>query len=470
MLTDVLRNSDRPTRLLAACAGLIFVAGIVVVGNAYPAPVLLSLFLVTAAIVLVRYPFAAAVVALAVIPFHTALLDAVNRSGRMIGSFDKWKDALIVALFVRVIVGRFIAERRLRLSIPDSILLVYVVAYCGLALHSPNLSAGIRGLARDVEGPLLFLAIVLLRPTRRQAWIAIGAIVTAGLIVGGAAIIERLGPRERFLTWYGAKRPVPGGQFYVGANGYRPGSFMDSPLTLAFYCAGIAPFTFALATIRGRWRPAVVVSFIAVLTALVMTITRSAYIGGGVALIVVILLATHNPRIRLSLIGATLLLTGGMAFAYRGSEALVRSSETPAHRSALQKDFKQLGNHPLGLGLGTTDELQRRFVVTGATGTTESTFMAKALEGGIEGFLLWIIVLGVTLFRLRRERLRAIAAGDLTAAAVLAGAFAALIGIVLSGLFLGLQELTIEVALWGTAGAAMALASARLQETEEQEL
>ena len=61
--------------------------------------------------------------------------------------------------------------------------------------------------------------------------------------------------------------------------------------------------------------------------------------------------------------------------------------------------------------------------------------------------------------RLRAARVRALRAGDAGARALAAGAIGAMIGIVFAGIFLGVQELAVEVVLWGAPGIAVASAA-----------
>ena len=85
--------------------------------------------------------------------------------------------------------------------------------------------------------------------------------------------------------------------------------------------------------------------------------------------------------------------------------------------------------------------------------------MAKALEGGIPALLLYLLVLFVTGMRVRSTRRRALRTGDRQTAILAAGALGAMVGIGLAGLFLGIQELVVEVILWGVPGIALASAA-----------
>jgi len=465
MLSGIAPALSRSQKATLVASAVVVLAGIIKLAESHPAAVLGLLLAIVVAIAVVLFPVATIAALLFLVPFHTAILFALQKHLHLRASgLDYWKDGLIVAVFLRAILGQLWEERRLRLprAPGNTLLLFYVAAYSVLALLlSPHGAAGIRGLARDVEGPLLFLAIVILRPTRKQLWLCVGAALAACTVLGATALIERFGPQARFLTWYGAQAPTKDSSFYTSTGVYRAGSFFDSPLSLSFYLAGAAPFALALTALRTRLRPIVALAFAAGAGGLIVTLTRSAFVGGFLAILIAISLVVHNPRIRFSLIGIILIAGMSVLFLSRGNETFTRTSENSAHTQALKADYLRLVARPLGYGLGTTDELASRFQpqTSAIPGTTESTIMAKALEGGLEGVLLYLIVIYATLLRLRSARNSARRAGDKAATYIAAGAMAAMIGVFFSGLFLGIQQLPVEVAMWGPAGVAIAFAS-----------
>jgi hypothetical protein len=338
-----------------------------------------------------------------------------------------------------------------------------------IAALSPKIPGVSVALARIVEGPLLFLAIRYLRLTRKQLWACISAILAAATIIGGAAVFERFGPRDKFLTWYGAVEPTRvNGSFFIGKS-YRPGSFIDSPLVLAFYLAGAMPFAAAIAAVRTRWRLLALIAFAACGLGLLVTVTRSGYIGGGVGLILVLALAIRNPGVRVSLLGIVLVASSGLAVTYaaRNSQIFLRPGGTEGHRKALQQDIKLVLKKPLGYGLARTDAIAQRFKAQGIKGgpiVTESTILAKAIEGGIPGLILYLSAIFLLLFRLRASRIRALDRDDHAAVAIAAGGMGAVVGVFLSGMFLGVSELVVEVILWGCAGIALAFCATRPRE------
>ena len=448
-------------RVIGIATACVFVASAIIVTEFHPYQILVVLAVTAGLATVVLYPIAALVMLFFLVPFHLAIFAALNGKLHLsTGLLDYWKDGLIVALFLRAVAERLWHAGKLRppRDLGDTFLLVYAVAYVGIALALPRHKTLWQALGRDVEGPLLLLAVRFLRPTRRQLWACITAMLAAGAAIGGAALYERLGPHAGFITWYGAPPPPSTSAFYIYPHGYRSGSFLDSPLILAFYLAGLLPLSVAIASLRTRWRRQTLVAVAAIGAGLFVTITRSGYIGGGVGTLVVVALAVRNTKIRYALLGILLVLGGSAGYYYAGhrSETLLRTGGTSAHAEFLKSDINLIAKRPIGYGLGTTDALQQRFHLKGVPGTTESTFLAKALEGGVQALMLYLVALFWTLMRLLAVRRKARRAGDVLAAAVIAGAIGSLIGVALSGLFLGVQEIVIEVVLWGTAGVALA--------------
>jgi hypothetical protein len=282
--------------------------------------------------------------------------------------------------------------------------------------------------------------------------------LAAATIMGVAAVIERLGPRLDFQRWYGAN-PGNGGTFLLTGGSYRAGSFVYDPLILGFYLAAATPFAVALAVVRRRWRAAVFLGVAACVGGLIVTLARSAYIGGGIGALVALSMSVRNPGIRLSLVGITIVIAGTVSLSYlaAGNATLVRPDSNVAHQNALERDYKLVLARPFGYGLGTTDRNRTRAGAdAGQLGATESSYMAKALEGGVQGLMLYLVALFVTAMRVRSVRLRARRAGDRAGTALAAGAIGAILAVAIAGFFLGVHELVVEVLLWGAPGLALA--------------
>jgi hypothetical protein len=262
-----------------------------------------------------------------------------------------------------------------------------------------------------------------------------------------------------FHRWYGAVPPPDGEPFVLPSGGYRAGSFITDPLILGFYLAAAVPFAAALATVRSkiRWIAAGAAGLGA--GGLIVTLTRSGYIGGAIGVLIVFALTVRNPAVRLSMVGMVVVIAGTISIYYVASnnQNLVRSESNSSHIQHLSTDVELLVAKPFGYGLGTTDRNRfRPNAGQGQLGATESTFLARALESGVQGLILYLVMLYALLMRLRAARLRARARGDTEHIALAAGAIGAIIALAVAGLFLGVQELVVEILLWGIPALALA--------------
>jgi O-antigen ligase/polysaccharide polymerase Wzy-like membrane protein len=462
------RMTERSINVMWSVIGAVFFAAVIVVAIDRPLAVLATLLGLIGAVLLIRFPVLGLVVFLFLEPFQTAIYTAFRTRANFTSDLIVyWTDALIIGLFVRAVAERWLRERRESGALfgifgdrADVVMLIYVAAFIGIAIASPSRTTVAPALSRYVEGPLLFLTILFLRPTRRELWRCAGAMLAAATVIGVAAVIERFGPQIDFQNWYGATVSKQGsGLFQSASGGYRSGSFLNSPLVLGFYLAGSAPLAAALSSVRSRWRFLARLSFVACGAGLVTTITRSGYLGGGIGVLVVLLLTVKNPGIKLAAVGLTVVIASSAAIYYvgQGSETFVRSESNEAHGSALRRDFDLMAAKPFGYGLGTTDHFaQVPGNARGQVGVTESTYFATALEAGVQGLLAYLVALFITGLRVRGARIRSKLVRDPDGNALAAGAIGTMLGIAISGVFLGIHELVVEVPLWGAPAIAIA--------------
>jgi hypothetical protein len=451
------------------------VSGVALAGLAVVQPVVAVAGLFAAVIVLLAVwrPYWLLIGFLFLVPFNVALFAALKgRADLNVGPLSNWKDVVLGLLVLR---GLYEALRRHGLRMPSSntirLLIVYVLVLCLFAVASDQLLPAGYGLARDVEGPLLLLAIVALRPPRRVLLACLVAILAAALLMSVTAVIERV-PRESLLTWYGAPTPDVNSSFYAGANrsGYRSSSFFDSPLVLGFYLSAALPLALAMAiALRRRARViGIVVAGFAV-AALGLTLTRTAYIGAALGTLTVLALALRG-RSRPVLVSLVMIVVCSVLLntLATGTDVLTRSQENHAHVGALFDDLNTIAARPFGYGIGTTDAVRFRFGgPPEITHASESNYLAKGIEGGVIGLTLYLLLLFVLGMRLRTARLAALRLRENAAAAIAAGALGALIGVSAAGLFLGVQELAVETVVWTGAAVALLLTDAAIARAQD---
>jgi hypothetical protein len=455
---------------LAALLALIALvaAGIAAGAVVSPVHVLGGLAIATLAFAAWRYPGIALVALVLLLPFNVAIFTAlVKQGGAHVGRLGDWKDGLIVLLFVRGVVARWQRDRTLRLpgGALNRFLIAYILFYCLIGAASPHLGPVPYALSRIIEGPLLFLAIVALRPSRQTVAACLYALLAAACIVGLAALYERLGPHQGFVMWFGSARPGPNSSFFPGGGGYRSGSFLDSPLILAFYLAVAAPVSLGVVFAfrqRRALRVLAVLATAACVAGIIAAETRSGYLGGGFGILLVLLFGLHNNAVRAALIGIFVIVVAVAVIQNQHSSALTRPGEDTSKRHALEHDFNVIASNPLGLGLGSIDAVGQRFGISarGAT-ASESELLARGIEGGVAALLLYPASLLLLILYLVNLRRRAGAAGDSVTVGLAAGAAGAAAAVLTAGLFLGIDELVIEVGVWGPAALAVAWYRAR---------
>jgi len=462
-----LPNRDRRIILSVAAA-----LALVVMLGAMASPVLVigTLLGGIAALVVLRWPHWALAALLFVEPFHNLFFHVTTQRGHLsIGPLSLWKDLLLFALVARGLGARLLREG---IRLPDSgierLVLTYVLFLGLLATVSPNLHAAGYGLAATGEGPLLFLTLMALKPPRRMLWVMLGAIICAGTVMATAALIEQ-GPHEAFQTWFGAPRPASDSAFYTGPDftGYRSGSFFGSPLILAFYLAANAPLALGVGlSARMRWlRLPTVAAAALCAAALYFTQTRSGYLGAMAGVLVALVLAVSHRKVRTATVGLiAVLITSFVLGNLTGYTGVLQRSDDRRHGDLVARDLDRISQHPLGFGLGTVDAVGQRFHITEAGGASESTWLAKALEGGVFEMVLYMVVVFSLAMSLRAAWRRARDGLDQPLAGLLAGALGALVAVAVAGIFLGQQEVPIDFVWWGAAGTALAMS--RVTEAE----
>jgi O-Antigen ligase len=244
----------------------------------------------------------------------------------------------------------------------------------------------------------------------------------------------------------------------------RIGSVFLSPLTLGFYL--VLGFAVGLERVaRGRGRPLVMISLLAIFAAILLTQTRSAIIA---AIVVAALVLQPTPgrqrhwRAQLALIlAAVAVIAIPTAFA-SGLNSRVASgtstanSDTAGHVSGFWDGINAIGQDPLGHGLGTSAGVGQRGASPNSQAIIpENYYLQVGVELGIIPMLLFI-VLTVTLI----VKLRSVGRGQSHyTVAALGGAVA---GLAAAAWFLHVwTDFSVAWSVWGLAGAALAVSRER---------
>lgn len=215
---------------------------------------------------------------------------------------------------------------------------------------------------------------------------------------------------------------------------------------LASWMAAMTPFCVALAAgLRGPWRLVAAAAAALCAVALMGTSVRAGILAAGLGVAFVLVLAIAGAERRRERVGAALLtavVAIGGATAIVAIEAsdrdgrstrlagLLNPSQDPSVRGREQKwadVLEDIGDHPLGQGLGTSGLAQLRFgrYVTISTMSVDSTYLKIALEQGLAIMACFIVVLLLLLAGLSRAALARSGGLRATVAAGAAGALLA---------------------------------------------
>ncbi|HVX68588.1 MAG TPA: O-antigen ligase family protein [Mycobacteriales bacterium] len=420
------------------------------------------------------------------VPIQTTVLSYLYHlgvPGSLARNVGYLKELWAIGLAIAVL--RSGALRR-RFDALDWLVVLYVgiaSVYLFLPLAAPGALGGVPWSGRVNAWRLLALAVVVFFCARRLSFSAavmsrlfvIVAVIT--LILTGFALWESIdanGFNDFLVNTIGLPAfkadlfdsPFPDPTYVLLASGdnafnyTRVGSLFNNPLTLGFFM--LIPFGLALERIGGRrmWQLAAVVGGASLYT-IFLTVTRSAVVGAGVAvLLVAAFQASRASRQRLRLfvvLGIALALLLPVA----GHSATVGRFEglfNPVHRDDSSQEhvettpaaFAAALRTPLGRGLGANTSTGTRFGVSTSI-TSDNSYIETANEIGMVPAVLFVAALLMLLRRLRERAQEIGAAASLAGGLWLAGS-----GLAVAGLFLQTwYDLTTSLAFWVLAGVAL---------------
>ena len=300
-----------------------------------------------------------------------------------------------------------------------------------------------------------------------------GVVVAVGVLLSACALVEALAP----TTWNHFMVNVAQVNSYTvdvlhgkvpdqstvltyeiigGHRVERAGSLFANPITLPFYL--VVPFALLVAALlRGRRTVPVAAALILVGSGIVLTITRSAYLGALAAIGAIAVLAVRRRsrgRIALALLVVLTALVvtpfvSGTSVARRVSTS-GHSTDTSTHLSRSHEGLRVVERHPLGQGLGTSAGVGQAVASTSTPVIAENSYLQVADEIGVGAGVVFIALLVGAAVRLYRA-----AAAD-PEEWLATGAFGALAALMVAGLFLHVWlDYATSLTLWGAAGLAL---------------
>ncbi|MHB8449175.1 MAG: O-antigen ligase family protein [Mycobacteriales bacterium] len=323
----------------------------------------------------------------------------------------------------------------------------------------------------DALFALLFLASRHLPWSPGAARAAVRTVITAGTVVAALGVVNVVDshawnhflvataglPRYDAAILHNAVNPndvLDHGQS-AGHGVIRAGSTLLYAVVLGFYL--LVPLSIQLERLtRLRLRATTVISAALLVTAIVLTLTRSAVLGAMLAAVVVLALAVRarapgRTRLALLLAVAVVAALPLAASAQLTGRILDKGGHSNSgHILALERGFDALVANPLGNGLGTAPGLATSYANSSIL-TSENAYLQVGNEVGVFTLAAFVAFLVGLLMALRSA---AAARGWGHALAVaLTGELA---GILLAGMFLHVWlDLTQSMSLMGLAGIAL---------------
>ena len=411
----------------------------------------------------IRRPDVTLATVVAVLPFHLVTLAALYRIGIPIGivrPLGFWKEAAVAGIALA-------ALRRIRTEGGvadglDRLMLVYA-AFVTMYLLLPDLftpgaptslQARLNAYRADIVMPAAFLAA---RHAPIGAWACTWYRRAA---VAGATVAATIGVYEFFASdaWnrfavstlqvnrykYDILRTVVYNPFDVRTYGTiggrefaRIGSIQFN-YGIAFYML-LGFSAVVLAILRRRSAPGAYAAGALIALTIVFTLTRSAVL--GMLVICFTLLgfrgtyqqaSPNRVRLVLCLVAALILLAPvavGTGLTARTTGAFTgEDTSSEAHRLNLLGGFDAVVERPLGHGLGTAPGGER---FSDTVQTAENAYLGVGVELGVGGMVLFLVLLGAGLARLRQIGRSAGAAAPLATVLFAFGVATAMIGMVL---------------------------------------
>jgi putative inorganic carbon (hco3(-)) transporter len=317
--------------------------------------------------------------------------------------------------------------------------------------------------AEVVEGLFLFLLLVNALATWRQLRWMLGALVAAAAFLGILSVIQYA--TETYSQDYGGFAQVSGTRLEQFERGRDVQPRIAGPLGSENRYAQQMEVALAVAiglafASRGLRRAAALVAALLSLAAIVLTLSRGAVVGLGVALVALLVVRAVPLRLLIvagvAAVAAVFLVPGygeRVESSSAGFDVLANEQSTAEADRAIESRLTQnlaalhmFDDSPfVGVGPGGYNKLYVQYaqrvgfyVHVGATREPHSLYLGMLAEQGVVGTGTFLAVVGVVLFRLNRLRITARSHRRDDIAAVVAGVFGGIAAYLGAGIFLHL--------------------------------
>ncbi|HZR65519.1 MAG TPA: O-antigen ligase family protein [Terriglobales bacterium] len=324
-----------------------------------------------------RYPMSGLGGFLAFIPVYTlAFLVAKFFGPRYLGSLEGI-DRVVLLLFTCILWYR----NRVRLTLPDKFLLVCF----GLALLRLAFSGTVLGFLTDFNFLIAYAAgrVTVLNSEREQVWAKRAVWIIAVISVLGMIEVFYIGEAPRTVLYLAVANGGTSGQTLDAAfhaneySGLRESATMFGPLQFAPLCmaALVIWWVYSRKPLPGMM----------IAAGLVCSVTRSAWLGTAVA--VVVLAIAMNQTKRLIKYGAIALVMIIIAIPLLGLTDYLLSTKagedpsSQSHQESLLGGMKYVVTHPLGTGPGSVGKFAVKQDENAAG--IEDTYLTLAAQYGL---------------------------------------------------------------------------------------
>ncbi|MBI2638235.1 O-antigen ligase family protein [Candidatus Peregrinibacteria bacterium] len=347
-------------------------------------------------------------------PFHAFLItwlkDAVPETG-LITAISAWREIFVVLISI-IVALEILLYYKLRLDWLDWLIIAYALLGMVFFFFQENKMQWLWGMRFNIM-PFLFYVFV-----RHVHWEKRGRLIIAALISGAVVVIlgllHALVLPQNFLTNFGYSTYQ--GQFQpdiaLSACQYlehterfcRAISTFGGPTRYGTYLLLLAGLLLPFLVHKTRGLVAATVLFALTLVSIVLTYSRSIWIGTGVAALVgFFAFIPRKVKWKIFLAGIVLFLLGIFGWKLLGiwdgkphefpppilKTIFVRESSTNEHWLLMKDAWETSLEKPLGIGLGATGPASVRF----SKFLTENWYLQISVEMGIVGGLLFVFFL-----------------------------------------------------------------------------
>lgn len=437
-----------------------------------------------------KKPLLGIAVLIALLPFHAFLVSSARHflNPSPLASFliSAWKEIVIVVLFLKVFLN-YLKDKKFPFTIywiDKFIFVFFILAFVSIFIGKVSLAQAIWGAKYDLEFLALYLIIRSFLITQTQIKTLLKIFIAVLLISVTFGFFQIFILPADFLVSFGYS-PIPavtakldpGDKIPAIWNDFglnRAFSFFSGPNNFGFYLvvALIILVSLALYQKNQKLKNLLMIASILVAFILAQTFSRSAWLGGALALLILIILAFRKKEFKVAFLTIMLgLVVIASIFSRvnlferkwfekivlhgRITEAGEMTGSTSAHLKSYKSAYRLILEYPLGIGMGRVNAAAVKF----KNGySVENWYLQIALEVGILGFLAF---LGIIFFYLQnifsnlREKIYS--SSNFYQGLVL-GVFLSLLALSVTGLFIPVWfDSSMTLTFWILAGITMGL-------------